>query len=533
MWADESGADTTVWKVTLVAGERTTGLGTVQLTARPTSQRKRLSLVVAAVGGAGGGNLVYVNGAADAEKVARDIAETLAEEIDLADHEEIVALRDLIARTVHPQYALITTLGRGVGFHYGNMPLLIRAEIERLFRVGVLRYLVCTSTLLEGVNLPCRNLFARGPQRGRGRPMTPADFWNLAGRAGRWGTEFQGNIICIDASDPERWPTPPRTRVRQPLSRATDAVLTDITDLYTYIDDGTPLDVARRQPVLEAVFSFLAVRNADGIALSSLPGLHQLSDADAATLHEAIGSAMDGVDVPADVFRRHPGISPVSMQRLLRHFRGKDDPESLLLLPPESKTAADSYVRALSRCTRHLGAPFGEGGRTWVMAILLAQWMRGMPLAALIAQRIAYFRDKKGEDPPKTAKHIRDTMADVEEYARFQAPKYLGCYADILRFHLDATGQGDLAAAQPDVVKLLELGVSTDTETALLTLGLSRLSAVELAKEVIPDDLGREACLEWLRTHDLDQLDLPALVRHEIDEVLRRSEGEAGTSGVA
>ena len=28
--------------------------------------------------------------------------------------------------------------------------------------------------------------------------MTEIDFWNLAGRAGRQGKEFQGNIICID-----------------------------------------------------------------------------------------------------------------------------------------------------------------------------------------------------------------------------------------------------------------------------------------------------------------------------------------------
>ena len=32
-----------------------------------------------------------------------------------------------------------------------------------------------------------------------GHPMEPHDFWNLAGRAGRWGDEFQGNIIRSSA----------------------------------------------------------------------------------------------------------------------------------------------------------------------------------------------------------------------------------------------------------------------------------------------------------------------------------------------
>lgn len=519
LWVDEAGHDTKVWKVQLVTGETTTLLGTVRLIARPTSQRKRLSLVAAALGGSAGGNLVYVNGAADAEHVARDIAATLESTVDLSEHPQILALQDLVRRTVHPQYGLVETLARGVGFHYGNMPLLIRAEIEQLFRDGVLRYLVCTSTLLEGVNLPCRNLFARGPQRGRNRPMTPADFWNLAGRAGRWGKEFQGNIICIDASDTERWPSAPRRRVRQPLSRATDAVVRDVAPLVAYARAGTPLELARQDPLLEAVFSFLAARDADDVPLSSLPGLQRLSDDDATALHDAVSAAMSAVEIPSHIFQRHPGISPVSMQRLLAYFAGKAQPTSLLLLPPESTKAADSYVSALARCVKLLGAPFGTAGRTWMLAILIAQWMRGMPLAALINQRIAHFR--KTEDPPKIAKHIRDTMADVEEYGRFQAPKYLGCYADLLRFHLESSGRGELAEAQPDVVKLLELGVSSDTETSLMTLGLSRMSAVELAKQVIPDDLSRNDTLAWLTGRDLDQLDLPTLVRREIDEMLR------------
>lgn len=267
------------------------------------------------------------------------------------------------------------------------------------------------------------------------------------------------------------------------------------------------------------MFSFLAVRDADGIPLSTLPGLHSLSEADAQALHEAIQSALTSVEIPHSVFRRHPGISPISMQRLLDYFRSKGNPNLLLLLAPESNEAAQSYVRALARCTNYLGAPFGQGGRTWVLAILITQWMRGTPLAALISRRIQHFSSK--ESPPRTAKHIRDTMADVEEYARFQSPKYLGCYGDVLRFHLESSGHEGLAALQPDVVKLLELGVSTDTETALMTLGLSRMSAVELAKEIIPHDLGRTECLAWLRGRDLNQLDLPALVRREIDAVLR------------
>lgn len=56
------------------------------------------------------------------------------------------------------------------------MPLLIRTEIERLFSEGFIRYLICTSTLLEGVNLPAKSIIIRNPRRGKGNPLNANDF---------------------------------------------------------------------------------------------------------------------------------------------------------------------------------------------------------------------------------------------------------------------------------------------------------------------------------------------------------------------
>src|SRR5690606_17490727 len=114
---------------------------------------------------------------------------------------ELMALSELAERAVHRKFALTQTVQHGVAFHYGGLPLLLRLEIERCFKEGHLKYLICTSTLVEGVNLPCRNLFVRAPRRGSGHPMTMPDFWNLAGRAGRLGFEFQGNVICIEPTE--------------------------------------------------------------------------------------------------------------------------------------------------------------------------------------------------------------------------------------------------------------------------------------------------------------------------------------------
>jgi hypothetical protein len=524
LWANQVPRKPKTWTIKQVFDGEATEIGTFELPARPSPESKRLTLVAVALGGTDSGNVVYVNGAGAAEKAALQIHDALGEACDVSDRAEIAELRELVQKTIHKDYALATALERGVAFHYGNMPLIVRAQIEKLFRLGVIRYLVCTSTLLEGVNLPCRNLFARGPKKGNNRPMSPADFWNLAGRAGRWGKEFQGNIVCVDTTKESLWPKVPHSRARQPIQRASDQVSAEPAALRAYIDAETPVQAGRADPVLESVFSFMATRVAQGISLEDIPGM-ALGD-QTQPIEAEVASALESVEVPVEIIAGHPGISPLSMQRLLGYFRGKEDPVSLLLAMPESDDAVESYVAAIGRSSRYLGGEFGVGGRQWILAMLVANWMRGHSLARLISARISYY-EKKG--PVNVATMIRAVMDDVEQIARFEAPKYLACYLDVLKFHLDQIDKADLAAEMPDLTMMLELGVSRDTELALMGLGLSRTSAIALSAVIVADDLSREQVATWLLEHNVEGLDLPVLIKTEIADLVD-SLGSAGAA---
>lgn len=137
----------------------------------------------------------------------------------------------LIKKTIHRNYKLAETLSAGVGFHYGNMPLAIRNGIEELFKTGDIKFLVCTSMLIEGVNLPAKTIYMRGPQKGKSIPMNEMDFRNLAGRAGRQGKEFQGNIICVDADDASVWKTPvPQSRKKYPIQSSIERIYKENQD---------------------------------------------------------------------------------------------------------------------------------------------------------------------------------------------------------------------------------------------------------------------------------------------------------------
>ena len=122
---------------------------------------------------------MYANGAADTEKIAHIIYDGLSVGSVGSDavNEELHDLSEFCRLSIHPKFLLVDLVKRGVAFHYGNMPTILRNEIERLFRKGKIRFLVCTSTLVEGVNLACRTIVVRGPRKGKGNPMSAPDFW--------------------------------------------------------------------------------------------------------------------------------------------------------------------------------------------------------------------------------------------------------------------------------------------------------------------------------------------------------------------
>jgi hypothetical protein len=515
LWANPNAADSSRWEIELVTDGETRPVGHVELAGRTTLVKKRLPLVALAIGGDSGGNVVYVNGAAEAEETAVQIGGGLPPRDAVSADPSIVALQTLARETIHNEYRLAEVLGKGVAFHYGNMPTLIRAEIERLFKEGTLRYLVCTSTLLEGVNLPCRNLFARGPKRGKDTPMTIPDFWNLAGRAGRWGKEFRGNIVCVD-TDPTVWPNLPRDRKRQPISRAADQVLSDLERLEAFVGSDSPADLARADPLRASVFSFLATRVAQGTPLMEIPGV-SLSEPNLLKLEAKLKGALESVELPTDLIARHPGISPTAMQVLLEYFRGHEAPENLALYPPESKKSRLSYAKALSRSRDYLGADFKSDQRCAMLGILIRDWMRGYSLRRLIEERIDYQREK-GKSV-NTAKVIRETMDDVEEVARFSAPKYLSCYLDVHQVFLAEHDQ-EMMLEPEKLTLMLELGVSRVTDVSLIGLGLSRTTVLALGNYLFEDDLAREEALSWLRNAPLDQYTLSPLAHAEIDKVL-------------
>jgi hypothetical protein len=150
---------------------------------------------------AGRRTLVYLNKPSQVQQLASRLAATRSTvSLSPAAERAIHAIGDLI----HPSYTLIDGIRRGVLFHHGRIPDVLRSYIEHVFREDKsrgTRYLICNSTLLEGVNTPADCLILLSHKRGP-RALTRSAFRNLAGRVGRFSEVFDPIRQDLDLLQP-------------------------------------------------------------------------------------------------------------------------------------------------------------------------------------------------------------------------------------------------------------------------------------------------------------------------------------------
>lgn len=92
-------------------------------------------------------------------------------------------------------------LEEGFASHHAGMIALFREIVERLFEEGLVKMVFATETLALGINMPARCVVVEKLEKfdGTGHvQLTPGEFTQLTGRAGRRGIDTIGHAVVVD-----------------------------------------------------------------------------------------------------------------------------------------------------------------------------------------------------------------------------------------------------------------------------------------------------------------------------------------------
>jgi ATP-dependent RNA helicase DOB1 len=95
---------------------------------------------------------------------------------------------------------ILPLLKRGIGIHHSGLLPILKETIEILFQEGLIKVLFATETFSIGLNMPARTVVFTSVRKFDGvslRWVSPSEFVQMSGRAGRRGLDERGIVIMM------------------------------------------------------------------------------------------------------------------------------------------------------------------------------------------------------------------------------------------------------------------------------------------------------------------------------------------------
>lgn len=416
--------------------------------------------------------------------------------------EPIEDLSDLIkyyAESIHPNYALCQTLENGVCYHHGKLPAHVRRTLEKAISDKKVANIVCTTTLLQGVNLPAQNVYIRNPhlylkKHKDSAELTDYEMANLRGRAGRLLKDFVGRTFVMDEVgflDTEGYyqeelfedvkkelPTgyekafeENRLVIEETLSdhKTVDAEMVRYGYLVTYI----------RQNILRYGNNAHRKMKEVGIALSK----EQVA---------AIKMKLDDISVPRDICLKNRYWDPLVLDVIYNKFTGTvpttifdkgikkkiDEMMKFLRDTPETKEMYNRYINE----------KFREGRGRGIFVTNVIKWTNGTALKEILSK--GKYDGVKGQD------EIEEMIKVLENDISYSFPLLLKPLFDMKNPSSNLLSSMQAGASDFLTRRMIEKGIPR--ETAILLM--DKYFTVK-EKMIVESEAGESGLRKTLRNH--------------------------------
>jgi len=142
------------------------------------------------------------------------VRQCLAAGIKLTNTDERKIIRTVIAKNmknlveedlvVLGYYEWADALERGIAAHHAGLLPAFKVTVEELFQQGLVKAVFATETLALGINMPARTVVLEKLSKWNGEAhvaISPGEYTQLTGRAGRRGIDIEGNAVILWSSD--------------------------------------------------------------------------------------------------------------------------------------------------------------------------------------------------------------------------------------------------------------------------------------------------------------------------------------------
>lgn len=402
-------------------------------------------------------NIVYCSATSKTIEYALAYANTL----NVNDNAELLVLSKEIKGQIHNDYYLADLITKGVAYHIGYLPADIRLRIEDLFRSGDIKTIFCTSTLIEGVNLPADNLFITSYKNGLSH-MTPIEFRNLVGRVGRIEFNLYGNVF-LTRIEGNVEPTKYVDLIEKEIPEQKLSLLTELTKpqkkaIVECLAKGKielskyPSNQPDENYALMRKFALILLRdiisNRDSLVRKEFSPFLSHEVENAIRSDFANRKTDDDINISSDQVENLTSAIAKGLTYPKLNSLGNIDYAQLLSFL-EKLCTVFKWEKYEKSTLGHVGSKTGQHGKLRWYAVILSQWIKGNGLSIIMQSAIDYKKDNpsSGVEINRTIveyddsiKHrnivISDTLDAIEDVILFRIANYfLRFSSEYKRFH--------------------------------------------------------------------------------------------------
>ena len=407
--------------------------------------------------------------------------------------EDLAHIRLFLEDEMGKDFPLTTLLDYGIGVHHAGLSEDTRMLVEWLTEQGMLKVLVATTTIAQGVNFPVAGVVFASHQYPYGQDMPPEDFWNIAGRAGRVD---QGNLGIIALAGNNKAKS---TKLKQFVGKAVSELNSTLIDLVLELENVgelLQLESLSWKPGWSSFLQYLAhtyrqIGNHERFAaeveqvLRGTLGFQELRKSH----EERANSLVEGVYRYAERIKGKPlklvdatGFSWESVSNTLRRLgeeriTGEVWSPELFTLRRADLQRMVGVLLEVPELYQQL-EDFTEGGRKNgdVLARIIADWVQGRPLPEMARE---HFRKNKDSDSVKMMTQCcRDVFGRITQTASWGLAALQSL--TVKEKELESMSEDEKRTLR-NLPARVYYGVNSDEAVALRLLGVPRTATAPLA----------------------------------------------------